>query len=273
MTHNGAIWRGIGLAFGATLLFGVVAAARQTAPITGGDTRTASLDVPLNPLPAMMLLAGGSLATDGSSGLVANELPSGRELDQVPIGGPSQGSALAVSPDGRRAFMLDATWLADQQFVEWRLNELELPSSSRVLRRALYPDGISLLGQASIVAVAHDGAEVYVETMRITGPSRFDPQLRVGQPESDYGIAVYDVTRGGFSRSMKLAAPWCGVAELYALPDGRLAALCPTAHQVRLIDPTTGQQDGSVRVSGEKGALSPDGSKQQAVGGYQLRAA
>src|SRR5712692_8243979 len=104
----------------------------------------------------MMLLAGGSLATDGMSGLVANELPSGRQLGQVTIGGPSQGSALAVSPDGRRAFMLDATWLVDQQRAEWRLNELELPSL-RVLRRALYPDGINLLGQATIVAVAHDG--------------------------------------------------------------------------------------------------------------------
>jgi hypothetical protein len=264
MTHKAAIWRTIGLAFWAMLLIGVVAVVRQAVPITGGDSRTASADVPLNPAPPllspMMLLAGGSLATDGISGLVATELPSGRQLGQVTIGGPSQGSALAVSPDGRRAFMLDATWLVDQRRAEWRLNELELPSL-RVLRRALYPDGISLLGQATIVAVAHDGAEVYVETMRITGPSRFDPQLRVGQPESDYGIVVYDVARGAFSRSMMLAAPWCGVAELYALPDGRLAALCPTAHQVQLIDPNTGQQVGSVSVSGEKGALSTDGSK------------
>ena len=83
----------------------------------------------------------------------------------------------------------------------------------------------------------------------------------MGQPESDYGIAVYDVAQGAFSRSMTLPAPWCGVAELYALPDGRLAALCPTAHQVQLIDPKSGQQVGSVSVSGEKGALSPDGSK------------
>jgi hypothetical protein len=165
-----------------------------------------------------------------------------------------------VSPDGRRAFMLDATWLVDQQRAEWRLNELELPSL-RVLRRASYPNGISLLGQATILAVAHDGAEVYVETMRITGPSRFDPQLGVGQPESEYGVAVYDVARGAFTRSITLQAPWCGVAELYALADGRLAALCPTAHQVRLIDPKTGQQVASVTVSGEKGALSPDGSQ------------
>jgi hypothetical protein len=154
----------------------------------------------------MMLLAGGSLERDGMSGLVASELPSGRSLGQVGIGGPSQGSALAVSPDGRRAFMLDATWLASEQRAEWRLNELELPSL-RVLRRALYPDGINLLGQASIVALAHDGAEVYVETMHITGPSRFDPQLRVGQPESEYGIAVYDVAGGAFARSITLPAP------------------------------------------------------------------
>ena len=60
---------------------------------------------------------------------------------------------------------------------------------------------------------------------------------------------------------MKLAAPWCGVAEIYALPDGRLAVLCPTAHEVRLIDTKAGQQIDSVSVSGEKGAVSPDGSK------------
>jgi hypothetical protein len=78
--------------------------------------------------------------------------------------------------------------------------------------------------------------------MRITGPYRFDAQLRVGQPESDYGIAVYDVARGAFSRSITLSAPWCGVAELYALPDGRLAALFLTAHQVPLIDPKIDQQ-------------------------------
>ena len=132
----------------------------------------------------MMLLAGGSLTTDGMSGLVANELPSGRQLGHVTIGGPSQGSALAVSPDGQRAFMLDATWLVDQQRAEWRLNELELPSL-RVLRRALYPDGISLSGQATIVAVAHDVAEVYVETMRITGPSDSIRSFAWGNPRAN----------------------------------------------------------------------------------------
>jgi hypothetical protein len=260
VTHKLAIWRAIGLAFGSTLLFGVAALVGQITPTAGGDSRIASADLPLNPPMPMMLLAGGSLAADGISGLVANELPTARQLGQVTIGGPSQGSALAVSPDGRRAFLLDTTWLVDQQRPEWRLNELELPSL-RGLGRARYSVWISLLGQATIVAVARDGAEVYVETMRITGPSRFDPQLRVGQPESEYGIAVYDVARGAFSRSMTLPGPWCGVAELSALPDGRLAALCPTAHQVRLLDPRTGQQVGSVSVSGEKGALSPDGSK------------
>jgi hypothetical protein len=43
--------------------------------------------------------------------------------------------------------------------------------------------------------------------MHITGPSRFDPQLRVGQPESEYGIAVYDVAGGAFARSITLPAP------------------------------------------------------------------
>jgi hypothetical protein len=134
-THEAAVWRATGLAHGAVLLIGVVAVVRQTASITGGDSRTASTNVPLNPPPPMMLLAGGSLTTDGMSGLVANELPGGRQLGQVTIGRPSQGGALAVSPDGRRAFMLDATWPVDQRRSEWRLNELELPWL-RLLRRA-----------------------------------------------------------------------------------------------------------------------------------------
>jgi len=81
-------------------------------------------------------------------------------------------------------------------------------------------------------------AEVYVETMRITGTSRFGAQMSVGQPESEYAIAVYDVARGAFSRSMTL--PRRGVAgrALRALRRtvGRAVS---TAHQVRLIDPKT----------------------------------
>jgi hypothetical protein len=46
----------------------------------------------------------------------------------------------------------------------------------------------------------------------------------VEQPESDYGIAVYDVAPGAFSRSMTLAGPWFGVAELYALPNRRFVS-------------------------------------------------
>jgi hypothetical protein len=86
VTHNGAFRCGIALAFGATLLIGAAALVRQIVPITDGDSRTTSASVPLNSLPAMMLLAGGSLATDGSSGLIASELPSGRQLGQVTIG-------------------------------------------------------------------------------------------------------------------------------------------------------------------------------------------
>ena len=55
VTHKAAIWRAIGLAFGATLLIGVVALVRQTVPITRGDSRTASADVPLNPTHAAWL--------------------------------------------------------------------------------------------------------------------------------------------------------------------------------------------------------------------------
>jgi hypothetical protein len=166
-----------------------------------------------------------------------------------------------VAPDGRRAYLIDATWLADQQHKQWQLTELELPSL-RVLHRAAILDGIDLLGEAHIAAVAHDGAEVYVETMRIVGPQRFDPQLRVGQPDSEYGIAVYDVPQRAFTRMIRLDPPWCGVGELDALPNGRLAVLCPVSHQLRLVDPRDGRTVGSVPVTGEFGASSVDGRRQ-----------
>src|SRR5207302_5417245 len=143
----------------------------------------------------------------------------------------SQGDAFAVARDGRHAYLLDRVWLPDQNRAEWRLNELEMPSL-RVLRRTAVADGINLNGRARVLAVGRDNAEVYVETARIVGPNRFDPQLRVGQPDSEYRIAVYDVAKGVFSRTISLDPPWCGVAELSALGDGRLEVPCPTAHQV-----------------------------------------
>jgi len=68
---------------------------------------------------------------------------------------------------------------------------------------------------------------VYVETCHAgDGRVRFDPQLGVGQPEGTYGVAIYDVAQGAFIRSFGLGAPWCGVGELFAFADGRLAVLC-----------------------------------------------
>jgi len=215
-------------------------------------------------MPPSLLLAGGSLQSSATEGLVASRLPDGRQVGQVDIGGPSQGDALAAAPNGRHAYLVDATWLTDQQRKEWRLTELELPSL-RVLHRAAILDGIDLLGEARIAAVAHDGAEVYVETMRIVGPQRFDPQLRVGQPDSEYGIAVYDVPQRAFTRTIRLDPPWCGVGELDALPDGRLAVLCPVSHQLRLVDPRVGRTVGRVPVTGDFGASSVDGQRQWIV--------
>jgi len=61
VTHQAAMWRAIGLAFGATLLIGVVALVQQIVPTTGGNSGTASADVPGTPplplLSPMMLLA------------------------------------------------------------------------------------------------------------------------------------------------------------------------------------------------------------------------
>src|SRR5207248_1681926 len=99
-----------------------------------------------------------------------------------------------LAPDGRRAYLLDREQVAGG-VAEWHLRELTTPSLAVVWRADVH-DAISLLGTARVVAVATDGRQVYVETMRIIGPNRWDPQLRVGQPESVYGIAVYDVTRG-----------------------------------------------------------------------------
>jgi hypothetical protein len=119
--------------------------------------------------------------------------------------------------------------------------------------------------QARAVAVAVDGRSVYVQTMRVVGPNRFDARLGVGQPESAYGVAVYDVARGAFVREVPLGPPWCGVAELYPLPDGRLAVFCGLAHEVRLVDPVRGAQVGSVGVDGIASVVGPDGRRLWAV--------
>jgi hypothetical protein len=128
------------------------------------------------------------------------------------------------------------------------------------------PDAISLLGWGRIVAIAADGRQVYVETMRLIGPNRMAPKLRVGQPDSVYGIAVYDVVLGAITRQIQLDPPWCGVADLYALPDGNLALYCYTSNDVRLVDIARGKELARAGVSGVGSVVSPDGRRLWTVG-------
>lgn len=203
---------------------------------------------------ATLVFAGGSFEAPNRDGLVVSGFPSGRQLGHVGVGGPSQGNALAVAPDGRRVYWLDRAPLPN---FPWQLIEFELPNL-RELRRTVISDGINLLGYARIISVSANSAQVYVETMRIIGPQRFDAQLRLGQPDSEYSIAVYDVAGGAFTQTISLDEPWCGVGELFTAADGRVVVLCPTSHQVRLIDTRANKQVASVSVSGDMAALSPD---------------
>jgi hypothetical protein len=110
-------------------------------------------------VPVGLLIAGGSIDMATATGLVATDLASQRELGHFATGGPNQGDALPRSPDGRRAYLLDRTWLAKQQRALWQLVELELPSLT-VLRRTPLDDAIDMLGRARIIAVAGGGGEV-----------------------------------------------------------------------------------------------------------------
>jgi len=85
--------------------------------------------------------------------------------------------------------------------------------------------------------------------------------LRAGQPDSEYGIATFDVRQGTFTRHMRMDPPWCGVGQLFAAAGGRLAILCPTSHQLRLVDPGAGVEAGRGTVSGEMAEISPGGSR------------
>lgn len=201
---------------------------------------------------SFLAYAFGTLDPTGG-GVSAVAFPAGDIVSTLAVGGTTQGEAFALAPDGQRAYLLD------REGVDWRLSELVTPSL-QILHRTLLPDAINLLGTGRVVTVAPDGRHVYVETMRVIGPQRWDPTLRVGQPESVYGIAVYDVAQGTFTGQIPLAAPWCGVADLFALPDGRLSLFCPTAGEVRLVDPGQGKQIASVAVGMAAGSVpSPDG--------------
>lgn len=212
-----------------------------TAPPQAPAAAVASAPTPF------LAYAFGTLDPSGG-GMSAVAFPAGDVMSTVAVGSTTQGEALALAPDGARAYLLDRAGF------DWRLSELATPSL-QVLRRTPLPDAINLLGVGRVVAVASDGRHVYVETMRIVGPERWDPQLRVGQPESIYGIAVYDVAQGAFTGQIPLDAPWCGVADLFALPDGRLSLFCSTAGDVRLVDLGRGKQTASVAVGTAVGSV------------------
>ena len=201
---------------------------------------------------SFVLYGWGGLDPARGGDIQAIELPSGRLLGQVGMGG--QGGGLAFTNDGRRAYLLGLGGNG------WELRELEAPSL-RVLRQVAIDEGTGLLGLHRVVVVATSGEQVYVETIRIVGPNRWDPRLQRGQPDSEYGIAVFDVTRGVVTGEIRLEPPWCGFGELYALPDGRLAVFCPTAREVRLIDIAQGKQVAKVSVGGVGGLASPDGQR------------
>lgn len=237
----------------AMLGFGLAACggARSQPPSVTAPPQASAAAVASAPA-SFLAYAFGTLDPSGG-GVSAVAFPAGDVVSTVAVGGTTQGEALALAPDGARAYLLD------REGYDWRLSELATPSL-QVLHRTPLPDAINLLGIGRVMTVASDGRHVYVETLRIVGPEHWDPQLRVGQPESVYGIDVYDVARGAFTGQIPLDAPWCGVADLFALPDGRLSLFCPTAGEVRLIDPGQAKQIDSVAVGMAVGSVpSPDG--------------
>jgi hypothetical protein len=177
----------------------------------------------------------GSL-TISSGYLFALEVPSGRLVGQFSPGFVGQGGIFVVSPDGQRGYL----------FVWQQLHELALPSL-QLLHSVPAPNGINLLGTARVLAVAPDGQQVYLETMDT-----------LGDPTSEYGIAVYDVATAAFTRQIALQHPRCQVGHLFALSNQRLAVLCQTDHQVRIVDVATGQQLPSTQpVNGGNAILIP----------------
>ena len=177
-----------------------------------------------------VLYAGASADASSPGGFAALALPSGQRLGTF-SDLRRQGGGFAIAPSGERGYLLDGPYF----------HELELPSL-KPIRSIQIDDALAMLGTGRVVAVSPDGSEVYVETTRIVGSQKWDPQLATGQPDSVYGIAVYDVAHGVVTRRFDLAGPWCGVAELFAVPDGRLAIFCGIAQNVRLIDPADGHE-------------------------------
>lgn len=183
---------------------------------------------------AAVLYAGSSADADFPGGIEALALPSGQRLGSF-SDVRRQGGGFAIAPGGRFGYLLDGPFL----------HQLELPAL-RSLREAQIDGAIPILGTGQVLAVAPDGAEVYVETMRIIGPQRWDDRLRTGRPESVYGVGVYDVATGALARRFDFGPPWCGVAELFTLPDQHLLVFCQTAQDVRLVNPLAGREIGRI---------------------------
>lgn len=183
-----------------------------------------------------VVYGAGSLDPESPGGITAIEMPSGQILGRF-SDIRRQGGSFALAPDGKRAYLLDGEYFY----------ELETPSL-RMLRRATLSDHIGLHGDAEVIAVSPDGKHVFVETLRIIGPPRLASRLRIGQSDAEYGIAVYDVAQEAFTRQIPLDPPWCGVAQIFAAPR-YVEVFCPSAQEVRLIDPSAGRQIASIGLA------------------------
>ncbi len=202
----------------------------------------------------------GSPDLNHLGGLSSLALSSGQSLGHVALGGTTQGGGWALAPDGRRAYLLDR----EGTDPVWRLNELETPEM-RVIRRTPLPNAISSRGTAKVVAVSTDGRQVYVQTATSADPARPDAPP-TGADDVAYGLAIYDVARGTFTGRIPLDNPWrggCGVASLFALPDGNVVVLCPAGPDLRgavlVIDPRQERQVAAMPVGGVGAAVSADG--------------
>lgn len=199
-----------------------------------GSAAAASQAAGGEPAPGSSVVYGYVSAASGRpSKLLAVELPAGRLLGCLDLGPSTEGSNYAVAPDGHRVYLLD------RDGGSMRLSELEAPTL-RVLRRTAAPEAIPLAGTAGqALAVSSDGALVYVTTLRPAAPRPGSDRGAAGQAE--YGIALYNVARGAFTRSIPLESPECGTPNLYPL-IGVVQLFCPTARDLRTVDVVNGRQ-------------------------------
>ena len=193
--------------------------------------------------------------------LASIDLATGTVRGAVPSAG-GQGAGWALSPDGRRAYLLDND--ATQGLDAWRLTELETPSL-RVLRRVAVPNAFRARGSASIVAVAVDGREVYVRTLE----SRAAPgEYARGGDDAVFGLAVFDVAQGTITRVMRLVNIGYACNAMAALADGDLLVHCGGA--MAWIDPREGRIVHSLAMPPGSLVVSPDSRRAWHIDRYGL---